>query len=158
MLMAPIVEGLQADLESTAALGGDDVRRAATVLVAALGPAIRLRVLDALEQAAEELTQSFPGATVELKLSGRDPVLSLSLGANGPPQSPEEMAGGGASEDEIARITLRLPETLKARIERLASREGVSVNTWLVSAAYQALRLPPATPRSGRRITGFVRG
>ena len=60
MLLAPIVEGLEQDLKRAAAVGGDDTRRVADVLVEALGSAVRLRFLDALQQAADELTASLP--------------------------------------------------------------------------------------------------
>jgi hypothetical protein len=52
---------------------------------------------------------------------------------------------------------------LKSHIEASAASEGVSVNTWLVNAARQALSFPGgrSTPASrlgpGRRITGFAR-
>ena len=39
-------------------------------------------------------------------------------------------AGGEAT----ARINLRLPEPLKARVEQAAEQEGLSINTWLVRA------------------------
>ena len=58
----------------------------------------------------------------------------------------------------VARVTLRLPEGLKAQVERAASRDGVSINSWLVDAAAHALRLPPSPRRGSRRMTGFVRG
>ena len=35
-------------------------------------------------------------------------------------------------EGSEARITLRLPESLKAAIDGAAAREGLSVNTWLL--------------------------
>jgi hypothetical protein len=154
MLLAPIIEGLEDDLKTTAAVGGEDTRRVADVLVQALGSAVRLRLLDALQQAADELTASLPGTSVEMRLQGGDPVLSLSL------STPTPVSSGDAGERgdvEQARVTLRLPEGLKARVEQAASREGISVNSWLVEAAARALQLPP--PRSGpRRMTGFVRG
>jgi hypothetical protein len=156
MLLAPIVEGLEQDLKRAAAVGGEETRRVADALVEALGSAVRLRFLDALQQAADELTVSIPGASVEVRLQGSDPVLSMtvsSLGGVSTDTDSEERADG-----EVARVTLRLPERLKAQVERAASRDGVSINTWLVDAAAHALRLPPSPRRSSRRMTGFVRG
>jgi hypothetical protein len=62
-------------------------------------------------------------------------------------------------------MTLRLPEHLKVRVEEAASRQGISVNAWLVraiSAAFEpgAGRGPadrPQQPQSGRSYTGWVR-
>ncbi|HEV8065958.1 MAG TPA: hypothetical protein VGP46_14035 [Acidimicrobiales bacterium] len=158
MLLAPIVDGLSEDLKKSAALGGEEIRQAAEMLVDALGPAVRLRILDALEQAGEELTASFPGAQVEMHLQGRDPVLTLSLGRGSGAGGHEDLSGGSGTDAEMARLTLRLPEGLKNQVERAASNAGVSINTWLVDAAAQALRLPPASRRGAKRMTGFVRG
>ncbi|MDX6317693.1 MAG: hypothetical protein QOD35_1093, partial [Nocardioidaceae bacterium] len=69
-----------------------------------------------------------------------------------------------------ARITLRLPESLKARAEELAGKRGQSLNTWLVNAARNAATISinvsstpmgPGAPgrnrSSSRRIQGWVR-
>ena len=58
----------------------------------------------------------------------------------------------------MSRITLRIPERLKAQIERAAQRQGILVNSWLVDAAAGALQMPTMTRRGPRRVTGFVRG
>lgn len=156
-MLAPIVEGLEEDLKRAAAIGGDDTRRAAEILVESLGAAVRLRILDAVQQAADELTASLPGTSVEVHLQGRDPVLSLSISsASGAGAESAEL--GEPGDEEVARITLRLPEGLKAQIERAASREGVSVNSWLVDAAAHVLRMPAVPRRGPKRMTGFVRG
>ncbi len=81
MLLAPIVEGLEDDLKRAAAVGGEETRRAAGVLAEALGSAVRLRFMDALQQAAEELADSLPGFGVEVRLQGRDPVLTVTASA-----------------------------------------------------------------------------
>jgi hypothetical protein len=54
--------------------------------------------------------------------------------------------------DAIARINVRMPEQLKARVDRAAEREGISVNAWLVRAA--SARLQRAEERSERRAPG----
>ena len=55
-----------------------------------------------------------------------------------------EPVGDPAAEGGTARITLRLPEHLKARAEEAAERDGLSVNSWLVRAVAAAV-----TPRTG---------
>jgi HicB family len=156
MLLAPIVESLEEDLKRAAAVGGDETRRVADVLVEAMGASVRLRLLDALQQAADELTASFPGTSVEMRLQGNDPFLSLSTAALAEPFPRAEAVE--RSDDEPARVTLRLPEALKTKVEQAAAREGISVNSWLVDAATRALQLPFASRRGPRRMTGFVRG
>jgi predicted transcriptional regulator len=39
----------------------------------------------------------------------------------------------------MARINLRLPEQLKARVENAAEQEGQSINAWLVRAVAAAV-------------------
>ena len=48
---------------------------------------------------------------------------------------------------KLARISLRLPESLKTSVERAAEREGISVNAWLVRAVAQALSFRTACAR-----------
>ena len=51
----------------------------------------------------------------------------------------------------MARINLRLPDQLKARVEQAAEREGLSVNAWLVRAASAAVdRSATGRGRPGR--------
>jgi predicted HicB family RNase H-like nuclease len=57
-----------------------------------------------------------------------------------------------ADEDLSSRITLRLPESVKARIETAAARQNVSLNTWLVRAAARGVD----RPTFGNRLTGFA--
>ena len=63
-----------------------------------------------------------------------------------------------------SRIKLRMPESLKARVEQSATREGLSVNSWLVRAAGAALeRADPSRRhignvlRSSQQYTGWAR-
>jgi predicted HicB family RNase H-like nuclease len=56
-----------------------------------------------------------------------------------------------------ARITLRLPETLKSRLEAAAAAQGLSVNTWLVQAVGRAVEPRPSVGGSRRRLTGYGR-
>jgi hypothetical protein len=69
----------------------------------------------------------------------------------------------GGSGGPTARVNLRLPAHLKTRAEEAASREGLSVNAWLVravSAAVEGGGTPPAPERTrnvGQSFTGWVR-
>jgi len=59
----------------------------------------------------------------------------------------------------VARISLRLPEGLKSAVEAAASREGVSVNTWLVRSLARLVSSGAGGGRRGpgNRLTGFGR-
>jgi hypothetical protein len=133
----PLIDSLRQDLVRAAEVGGPDAKAAAERLLMAMEPAVRLTLMDALTQAAAELGGALPGVAIEVRLKGRDPEFVVVRASATP--SDETDAGADAETDaDVARITLRIPETLKARAETLAARRGQSLNTWLVSAARAA--------------------
>lgn len=143
------IQALREDLARLAALGDEATARAAELLAVALEPALTRRVQEVLAEAALELTSQLGRSRVEVRLTGGEPELVVV------PEEADEPAP--AAEAFSARITLRLPESLKARIEVAAAREGVSVNTWLVQALQRAVepRRPSAGSRS--RLSGYGR-
>jgi hypothetical protein len=154
MELRPFVQGLQADLEEIAAVGDDAVAEAARRLTAAVGASAGLRLLDALAEAALELTSQLPSGHVEVRLSGQDPQLVYVA------EEAEEAPPAASGDVElVARISLRLPEALKAAVEAAAAREGVSVNTWLVRALTRLVSSGGAGGRRGpgNRLTGYGR-
>ena len=154
MNLDPYVESLRSDVAAAAAVGGPEVAQAAELVAEALDPALRLVLLDLLADVANDVTAALDGPAVEVRLRGREPELVVT----GP--SPEPTQNVGTTDDAAtARLTLRLPETLKGRVEQTAAREGLSVNNWLVRAVHRALE-PASTFGGGagpRRITGFGR-
>lgn len=146
MQLNPYIEALQSDLEAIAAVGDDAVAAAAQRLAGAIRASAGLRLLDALSEAALELTGQLPAGHVEVRLAGQDPTLVYVEAAEEEPQP--------AGEDLSSRITLRLPDALKSGVEAAAAREGVSVNSWIVRALGRALSTPAAR-RSRNRMTGF---
>jgi predicted HicB family RNase H-like nuclease len=166
MDLSPYLEALRRDLAAAAAPGGPDVTRAADLLSGSLEASTRLVLLEALSDATAEITAKLDAVSVEVRLRGREADLVVN---EMPQMAPEAAPPPPPSEGgDLARVTLRLPEQVKERVERAASAEGVSVNTWLVRAVSAALYggspappappLPPFPPRSprGRRITGFA--
>jgi hypothetical protein len=176
MDITPFIESLRRDLVTAAEANSAEVREAAERLVFALEPAVRLTLMDALTQAADDISAELNGSTVDVRLKGREPVFVVSTTT---PPEPEPVPGSETPESDddggpLARITLRIPESLKARIEEVAGNEGVSLNTWLVNAARVAASAgvhisfgrgfptppvppgPPFNPR-GKRIQGWVR-
>lgn len=148
------VDRLRADLAAAAAAGTDETRRVATLLATALEPAVRLALLEMLSDAAAEVTAALDGPTVDVRMHGSEPRIVVTT----PPEGPEPPAVATADDAEgTARLTLRMPESVKARLEETAARDGLSVNTWLVRAVVRALDTLP-NPRGGRRITGYARG
>ncbi|MFI7603131.1 DUF1778 domain-containing protein [Actinoplanes sp. NPDC049681] len=163
MDLTPYLESLQADLSAAAAPGGPDTARAAELLGHALEASARLALLQALSDATAEITTRLHGPVVDVRLRGREADLVVSHAPAEPapdpiPAPPPPTGDGG----DLARLTLRMPESLKAHVEQAAAAEGVSVNAWLVRAVMAAATgtppQPPSTPatRRGRRITGFA--
>jgi predicted HicB family RNase H-like nuclease len=153
MELRPLVEGLQSDLEGIAAVGDDAVAEAARRLTSAVGASAGLRLLDALTEAALEVSEQLPSGHVEIRLSGQDPSFVYVEEEGEAPVPP-------AGEDAlVARISLRLPEGLKLAIEAAANREGISVNAWLVRSLARAVGSSSGRgrPSSGNRLTGFGR-
>jgi hypothetical protein len=152
MQMSQFIEGLQDDLQELAAIGGEDLMRSAQQLAGAIKQSARLRVIDALTQAALELSEQLPNGHVDVRVAGQDPQFVFVAEAE------EEAPAPPVAEGDHARITLRLPESLKASIETAANQEGVSVNTWLVRALTRAVHgggTHGGFTRTGKRITGY---
>jgi HicB family len=149
MEMARFVQGLEADLAAVAAVGDEQTAAAAERLIQAIRGSAGLRLLDAIGEAALEISGQLPAGHVEVRLSGQDP----SLVYVGEPESEPEATG---DDGLTARITLRLPEQLKGQIEAAAAREGISVNSWLVRALGRSVA--PRAQRSSNRLQGFARG
>jgi hypothetical protein len=149
MEMARFLAGLESDLAAVAAVGDEQTAAAAERLIHAIRGSAGLRLLDVLGEAALEVSAQLPTGHVEVRLSGQDPTLVYVGEAEAEPAQP-------ADDGLTSRITLRLPEGLKASIEAAAAREGISVNSWLVRALSRSTA--PPTQRSGNRLRGFAQG
>ncbi len=141
------VQALREDLAALATLGDENTERAAQLLAVALESAFGRRLLEALTEASLELAEQLDGAHVEVRIAGADPRLVVIRDDGDTPTA------GAADEAYTARITLRLPETVKARIEAAAAREAVSVNTWIVNVLSRGSESRRAS--AGRRLTGY---
>jgi hypothetical protein len=184
MNLTPYVEQLHRELAVAAASGGEEAREIAERLTAPLESAVRLALLEALSDAAGEITRDLAPGSVEIRLRGREPefavtpppveppvqqarglrdalagAIEVTMGVRPPAvEVPPEDDTGGTS-----RITLRIPEYLKPRIDEAAGRMGLSVNAWLVRAVAAALEptdatsRPPTGDQLGRKYNGWVR-
>ena len=153
MDLTPYLEMLRADLVAAAKPGGPATAEVADLLSHALEPSARLALLEALSDAAAEITTRLRDATVEVRLRGREADLVVSHVAAAIPEPAPEPQTDGA---DLARLTLRMPEALKAHVEQSAAAAGISVNAWLVRAVTTAVSEPPPAHRPGKRITGFA--
>ena len=147
MNVAAYVEALQQDLANVAGIGDEAVAEADRRIAAALESSLRLRLTDALGEAAAELTNQLPDGHVEVRVSAGEPELVYVPDPGAPPPS--------GLEDLTARITLRLPETLKTIVDAAAQEAGVSANTWLLQQITRSADPKRRNQPGGRRMTGY---
>jgi hypothetical protein len=162
MDLTPYLESLRRDLHAV------NPQLAEQVAVT-LESSIRLALMEALSDAAAEITDKLGTSVVDVR--GRDAELVVT----DLPRTPEpEPAPAWSSEGsgDVARITLRLPEGLKESVEQTAAKEGISVNAWLVRAIGAAVSgwsgfpppppppppppFPPGRASFGKRVTGYA--
>jgi hypothetical protein len=164
MDLAPYVDHLRRELVIAAAAGGEDAHALAERLAATLESAARLALLEALSAAADEITHDLAPGSVEVRLRGRDPSFVVTPpptggsfreeGERDKPSAPPPPPPPDADEGGTSRISLRVPEHLKPRIEEAAARSGLSVNAWLVRAVSAAIDSGEPDRRSGRGTAG----
>jgi hypothetical protein len=163
MELSDYVEKLRGELTSITRFAGEDVARAAELLSETLESSVRLTLLDVLSAAAADITARLGDSAVEVRLADGEPTFVVLTapedeGYEGPAHTPDPDPEAGT-----ARLTLRLPDSLKTRIESAAARDGTSVNTWLVRVAGRALDNPGRPGQQagrrgpGQRITGYAR-
>lgn len=168
MDLFPYAARVHRDLEVAAETGGEQTLAVAERLAATLESSIRLVLLDALVEAAGQITEHLTPGSVEVLLRGRDVAFAVTPPGIAPfPAPPAPAPGAGAPEDTdeggTARLSLRLPERLKPKVEQAAEAAGLSVNAWLVRSistlveAESALPAPPPRTTAGQRHTGWVR-
>lgn len=169
MDLTPYVTALREDLTTAASAGDEQTRRVAATLSAALEPAARLAMMNALSDLAAEVTAHLEEQVVEVRLDGKDVRVVVTGAAREPgePQEPgTETPPPPRSEGDISRMTLRLFEELKGKAEQAAAEQGVSLNTFVQQAVQGALhrkggwhgerRGKPDT--GGSRLHGWVTG
>ena len=180
MDITPYVEHLRRDLLAAAESAGEEARQTAERLGYALDPSARLALMEAISQAASEITAAMPSGSVDVRLDGRDldfVVQAPQATAPAPPLPPPPPAPpvpGEAIEEGLARITLRIPDSVKTKAEDAAAAAGQSLNTWLVNLVRSATDdravhvdvdltslpfggdLPFGGKRCNRRVTGWL--
>ncbi|MFE3514615.1 hypothetical protein [Streptomyces sp. NPDC059166] len=176
MDLTPYVDNLRRELAVAAEAGGDQARELAERLTAPLESATRLTMLNVLSAAMDEITRELAPGSVDVRLRGLDPDFVVTRPEGGevyeggirpaePLKAPSPVPAD-AEEGGTARVNLRLPAHLKVRAEEAASREGLSVNAWLVRAVSAAVdggggpraaEKPRTSHTVGQSFTGWVR-
>jgi hypothetical protein len=180
MDITPYVENLRRDLLAAAESAGEEARQTAERLGYALDPSARLALMEAISQAASEITAAMPSGSVDVRLDGREldfVVQAPQATAPAPPLPPPPPvppAPGEMTEEGMARITLRIPDSVKTKAEDAAAAAGQSLNTWLVNLVRGATNdraihvdvdlsslpfggdFPFGGKRGNRRVTGWI--
>lgn len=153
MELSPYIESVRAGVVNASSLADEQTQHVAQRLGTAIESSTRLALIQALSDAAGTISAELAPSSVELRMVGQDPefVVSLQTGEAEPtllmpePESASEETAE-AEDEPVARITLRLPQSVKARVDEVASSEGISTNAWLIRAVMDAL-----SERSGSR-------
>lgn len=174
MNLDPYLTSVLADLDRATTLADEQTREVAARVASAVEPALRLALVHALSDAAATITSELTDAAVVVRMEGRDPVLSVHRAEAAPPVPPTPPAPlvtpamPEVEDGETARVTVRLPQSLKAQLDRLAVEADQSLNTWIVQALRRAVTdrsVGPSGPASGptssttqsaRRVTGWA--
>jgi hypothetical protein len=166
MKLTPHVETLRTGLANAASLGDDTTQDIARRLGDALDSSARLALIGAITEATDEISTELAPASVEMGLTGDEPRFSIHApqGAEQPtiltPPDPEqtptvehpEGSTESADDESQVRVSLRLPASVKSKVDAAADNEQISTNAWLVHAIQDALA--PASTESGAQ-SGF---
>src|SRR5579864_4629284 len=109
MQLSLTIDGIREDLRKLTALGDEATAAAGERITVALGPIATVRLLEILGQAAVEISSQLARGHVELRVAGDEASLVV--------MAEEERVDAPDDADTSARISLRLPEQLKVRIE-----------------------------------------
>jgi Arc-like DNA binding domain len=158
MDLSPYIESVRIGVTSASSLADEQTQQVAERLGTAIESSTRLALIEALSDAASTISAELAPSSVELRMVGTDPefVVTVQTGEAEPtllmPEPEVATAEAGepstteAEEEPVARITLRLPQSVKSKVDEMASSEGISTNAWLIRAVMDAL-----SERSGSR-------
>lgn len=125
MRLDPVLTQLETTIEAQLRLADPAVAEGAAGFMEAFWPAVRSALLEVAQQVAAEIDAQLGDRRVDVRLVGGDPEMVI---------TPLSDTREAADEDLEARITLRLPPSLKGIIEDAASSSGDSINSWVVDA------------------------
>jgi hypothetical protein len=156
MDLSPYLESVRVGVANASALADEPTQRVAERLGTAIESSTRLALLQALADAAGTISAELAPSSVELRMVGQDPefVVSVQTAEAEPtlllpePESGDADASESPDDEPISRITLRLPQSVKMRVDEMASAEGISTNAWLIRTVMDAL----ADRRGSRRV------
>jgi len=158
MDLSPYLASVREGVKNAAALADEDTQQVAQRLGTAIDSSTRLALIQALSDAASSISADLAPASVDVRIVAGEPEFAVSV----PTPSAEPTMISPVAEEEpqpeepeidedepIARISLRLPHSVKAKVDEMADADGISTNAWLQRAIMDALnerRRPPHPP------------
>lgn len=150
MKMSLVVDGLRADVLSVGELGDDTVAAVAERIAELLARSMPSRILELLSDVSAEVSAELPAGHLEIRVAGDDVDLAYVEDA------PSATASIDGDAEMSARITLRLSEGLKARVEDGAARQGISVNAFIVRTLERGATSDQSRKsHAGNRLRGY---
>src|SRR5919112_2420317 len=166
MDLSSYVQTVRDGVTSAAALADDHTREVAERLGGSIESSTRLALISALSDATSSISAELAPSSVEVRMVGQDPELVVSVphGDSEPTvlQAPREADPADedvlvdVDDEPVARISLRLPQSVKVKVDEVAAADGISTNAWLTPAVMDALApsgrpewpRPPVPPRA----------
>ncbi len=151
MDLSPYVESVRTGVANASALADEHTQQVAARLGGAIESSTRLALIEALSDAAATISAELAPSSVELRMSGLEPEFAVIV--HGTDQQPTLLLPDAGSESEstgdepdeviddepVARVTLRLPQSVKSKVDDRATAEGISTNAWLIRVVMDAL-------------------
>jgi hypothetical protein len=144
MHIEPIITEVESRVRTQVGLlAGSEAEAVAELMLEVLRPALKDAAMTMVEQATDEIRAQLPDHQVDLALVDGDPGIRI-----------REAEGSvrATDEDLTARISLRLPTSLKELIEASAGDTGESVNSWVIRTLEGRTK---RQPKGGRINTTF---
>jgi hypothetical protein len=167
MDLSPYVQTVRDGVTSAASLADDHTREVAERLGGSIESSTRLALIAALSDASSTISAELAPSSVEVRMVGQDPelVVSVPKGQDEPtvlqpptgPEPSDEDVLVDLDDEPVARISLRLPQSVKTKVDEVAAADGISTNAWLTRAVMDALATadrpewprPPVPPTPG---------
>jgi hypothetical protein len=146
MDLSPYLESVRGGVAQASALADEHTQHIAERLGTAIEASTRLALIEALSDAAGTISAELAPSSVELRMVGQDPEFVVSVQTAEAEPTMRESATTEAEDEPVARVSLRLPQSVKTRVDEMASADGISTNAWLIRAIMDAL-----ADRSGPR-------
>ncbi|QJC21991.1 MULTISPECIES: hypothetical protein [Arcanobacterium] len=137
-------EYLAHELQAATALASPEIQEAVPALVRALRPAVKQMQSQILLNLIEELQDA--GIAHGLYVKTASDGLELAF---------EEPVALPDNDENLVRITLRIPETTRDAITAEISDSALSMNSWIVAATREKLARRHVSTNMSRRITGW---